>query len=209
MALWLPAAAYCCLLLLLLLLLQASKWSAENVLFPGALPLASAGVGGLYYCCCSSSSSSSSAADRRVYWETHGKGNLPVGQTAPGWENASPCVCRGRRKMSYSLARSPLRLPGSADIYIYIHDIFGPIIIQLVLRRTGAWLRRTGAWYFIKVYGALVFLIPHLVFLTPPVFFWPLMNEILNETLKKLSRNPHDCLKTLTRISDKKSYTKP
>ena len=32
---------------MLLLLLQASKWSAENVLFPGALPLASAGVGGL------------------------------------------------------------------------------------------------------------------------------------------------------------------
>ena len=77
--------------------------------------------------------------------ETHGKGNLPVGQTAPGWGKtlplasagvggkclipwrAPPCVCRGRR------------------IYIYIHDIFGPIIIQLVLRRTGAWLRRTGA----------------------------------------------------------------
>jgi len=34
-------------MMLLLLLLQASKWSAENVLFPGALPLASAGVGGL------------------------------------------------------------------------------------------------------------------------------------------------------------------
>ena len=30
-------------------------------------------------------------------------------------------------------------------IYIYIDDIFGPIIIQLMLRRTGAWLRRTGA----------------------------------------------------------------
>ena len=31
------------------------------------------------------------------------------------------------------------------NLYIYIDDIFGPIIIQLMLRRTGAWLRRTGA----------------------------------------------------------------
>ena len=34
------------------------------------------------------------------------------------------CCCKlpnGRRKMSYSLARSPLRRPGSADIYIYIY----------------------------------------------------------------------------------------
>ena len=30
-------------------------------------------------------------------------------------------------------------------VYMYIYDIFGPIIIQLVLRCTGAWLRRTGA----------------------------------------------------------------
>ena len=37
--------------------------------------------------------------------------------------------------------------------------IFGPIIIQIVLRRTGAWLRRTGAWYlyFIKVYTGPLF----------------------------------------------------
>ena len=66
---------------------------------------------------------------------------------------------------------------------MYIYDIFGPIIIQLVLRCTGAWLRRTGAWYFMKVYGALVFFYPPPCFLTSPVFFWPLMNEILNETL--------------------------
>ena len=52
----------------------------------------------------------------------------------------------------------------SFHIYIYISIIFGPIIIQIVLRRTGAWLRRTGAWYFIKVYGALVFRSPTLFF---------------------------------------------
>ena len=30
-----------------------------------------------------------------------------------------PFVCRGRRKKSYSLARSLLHLPGSADIVLY------------------------------------------------------------------------------------------
>ena len=49
-------------------------------------------------------------------------------------------------------------------LYISLSIIFGPIIIQIVLRRTGAWLRRTGAWYFIKVYGALVFRSPTLFF---------------------------------------------
>ena len=49
-------------------------------------------------------------------------------------------------------------------IYLSLSIIFGPIIIQIVLRRTGAWLRRTGAWYFIKVYGALVFRSPTLFF---------------------------------------------
>ena len=46
-----------------------------------------------------------------------------------------------------------------------IDDIFGPIIIQLVLRRTGAWLRRTGAWYFIEVDKGVVFFDP------PPCLF--------------------------------------
>ena len=45
-----------------------------------------------------------------------------------------------------------------------------------------------------SIRGHCFFLIPHLVCLTSLVFFWSLMNEIGNETLKKLSRNSHECL---------------
>ena len=74
-------------------------------------------------------------------------------------------------------------------IVIYIHNIFGPIIIQLMLRRTGAWLRRTGAWYFIEVYEGVVFFDPPpCLFDLPRVFLTPHeRNPKWNskETLKK------------------------
>ena len=43
--------------------------------------------------------------------------------------------------MSYSLARSPLRLPGSADIYIYVY-----VYVYIICSCSGCWLLAADNW---------------------------------------------------------------